>query len=750
MRSAPQWVVSNSKAEPLDVVYRHLVDPTNPTSWGTFEQAVEAACPYVGFCLSHADPYTIIDLDDKEHKPATEEQKAFFQQLIAAFGSYTEISRSGRGYHIVVRGKIPAGRRSDKHRIEVYSADRFFVMTGNVYNGLTEIVDGQKGIDWLIANVLDATIPGQHSFELDTCEDQPDTDQELLNKMCAASNGEKVRMLWEGKWRELGYNSNQSGTHSSEADLALMDILCHYSPNDAQCRRMFRFSALGQRDKAKRDNYLNYMLRKKRVEQIPVDVSMLLPMLNKPTVATLEEDFKPTEPPPVKKRETTQGVVQETFAPGALGWLQWYSYCSAERPAIEISLAAALGFLAGVMGRSYNCMGTGLNQYLLLLGTTGVGKDELSKFQERVISQVRDSIPSVVEYRGPMRFASGQALIKQLGVHPCFCSVLPEFGHTIKELSSPSASSASLILRQTLLLLYGCSGSEGSLQPMVYSEADKSTKEVRSPALTILGETVPESFFEAMSAEQVENGLLPRFLTIDYRGSRPPANPNSGAKMPIEMRNWLIELISVCLAQSQRGAPIQVEMDEDASLILAKRGSYDTQCDYRINQAEGETVRQLWNRAHLKAVRLAALVAAATNPHKPVITREFATWACDLVTKDIKAMIGRFEEGVGTGDVRQLADLRRCLWHFKESDPAQLAQMYRLSEAVVKSGYIPFSYIQRRTANLASFRTDSRGGRVALQHALATLIETGEIGEVGKDRAVALGTTGRLFMCNFG
>lgn len=742
LRSTPQWIVANKDAIPLDVVSKKATDPTCPDSWATFEEAVATGATYVGFCLSHADPYTIIDLDDKADKPATDEQRTFFQQLIAAFGSYTEISRSGRGYHIVVKGKIPAGRRSDRNRIEVYSADRYFIMTGNVIEGRTEIVDGQRGLDWLLANVLDSSIPGQSSFELDTVEEQPNTDQEVLNAMCSASNGEKVIALWSGQWQQQGYTSQ------SEADMALMDIICHYTKNDAQARRMFRYSSLGQRDKAKRDNYLNYMLRKKRIEQIPIDPKMLLPML-KPKAQPEPDVYEIEQPEPVQ-RDTVRGMVEESFAPGALGWLQWYSYCSAERPAMDISLAAAIGFLAGMMGRSFNCMGSGLNQYILLLGATGTGKDELSKFPERIITQVQDSIPSIREFRGPGTFASGQALIKQLGRHPCFCSVLGEFGHTIKELSNPSANGSQLMLRKTLLLLYGSSGADGSLQPMVYSDADKSTNEVKSPALTILGETVPESFFEAMSNEQVENGLLPRFLTIDFRGARPPANPNSGAKMPVEMRNWLIELTSVCLAQSQRGFPIQVDMDEDAGYLLKKRGRFDTDCDYRINKGDSEVIKQLWNRAHLKAVRLAALVAAASNPHKPVITKEFAEWACNLVTKDIKAMIGRFEEGVGEGDAKQLNDLRRCLWQYRDAKPDQLISSYRLSESVVKSGMVPFVYIQRKLANVTSFRRDRRGGTQALYAALNALVATGEIMEASRDKCLAVGYSGKMFICNFG
>jgi len=44
--------------------------------------------------------------------------------------SYAEISPSGRGVHIIAKGKTPAPLKRD--RIEMYSAERYFTVTGRV------------------------------------------------------------------------------------------------------------------------------------------------------------------------------------------------------------------------------------------------------------------------------------------------------------------------------------------------------------------------------------------------------------------------------------------------------------------------------------------------------------------------------------------------------------------------------------------------------------------------------------------
>jgi putative DNA primase/helicase len=42
--------------------------------------------------------------------------------------SYAEVSPSGKGVHVIVKGKVAQGRRRNK--IEVYSSSRYMTMTG--------------------------------------------------------------------------------------------------------------------------------------------------------------------------------------------------------------------------------------------------------------------------------------------------------------------------------------------------------------------------------------------------------------------------------------------------------------------------------------------------------------------------------------------------------------------------------------------------------------------------------------------
>ena len=78
--------------------------------------------------FSSGDPYTGVDLD-VVRDPESCELAAWAAEIVRQLDSYTELSPSGKGLHIVVRGKVPKALKLA--RIEMYSAERYFTMTGH-------------------------------------------------------------------------------------------------------------------------------------------------------------------------------------------------------------------------------------------------------------------------------------------------------------------------------------------------------------------------------------------------------------------------------------------------------------------------------------------------------------------------------------------------------------------------------------------------------------------------------------------
>jgi putative DNA primase/helicase len=136
LRVRPQWVVWKAVGDkpdkvPYSVRSGRKASSTDLVSWSTFQEALEAykngEYAGLGFVFSSADPYTGIDLDNCVGGDG--EIALWALEIARYFDSYTELSATGTGLHIIVRGDVPNRRKGD---VEVYSSKRFFTMTGHV------------------------------------------------------------------------------------------------------------------------------------------------------------------------------------------------------------------------------------------------------------------------------------------------------------------------------------------------------------------------------------------------------------------------------------------------------------------------------------------------------------------------------------------------------------------------------------------------------------------------------------------
>lgn len=139
-----QWLVWRySRRE--DKLTKTPIDPNSgragkvddPATWASYSQACAVreryGCDGVGFVFTCDDPYVGIDLDHCRD-PHSGQIVPQAQALIDTFATYAELSVSGSGVHLILRGSMPPGSR---HRgrvngleVEVYEQGRYFVTTG--------------------------------------------------------------------------------------------------------------------------------------------------------------------------------------------------------------------------------------------------------------------------------------------------------------------------------------------------------------------------------------------------------------------------------------------------------------------------------------------------------------------------------------------------------------------------------------------------------------------------------------------
>lgn len=123
---------------PVNPATRRPASVSDPGTWGSAELAVDVAQRYgpdvgIGFVFTREDPFTGVDLDGCLD-PDTGEITKQAAEIVALLDSYTEISPSGTGLHIIVRGK-PQIERQRTGKIEIYAWNHYLTLTGRTLDG---------------------------------------------------------------------------------------------------------------------------------------------------------------------------------------------------------------------------------------------------------------------------------------------------------------------------------------------------------------------------------------------------------------------------------------------------------------------------------------------------------------------------------------------------------------------------------------------------------------------------------------
>ncbi len=239
-------------------------------TWGTFEQAYSRHRKYpevevgIGFQFAADDPFAGVDLDDAVD-PTTNDLKPWAAAIVKDFNTFTEVSPSGTGVKLYLRGKKPGTECKKAYHsgvIEMYDHGRFFAMTGKQWPGTPSTVESrQEQLEALYGKVFGNEKPkppehernGSAAPETDRPKPQQDehqspppelTDEEILALLGRASNRAKFNALMNGSVSD--YNGDES-----RADSALCWLIAFYTKRFAQIERIFGRSTLAEREKWK-------------------------------------------------------------------------------------------------------------------------------------------------------------------------------------------------------------------------------------------------------------------------------------------------------------------------------------------------------------------------------------------------------------------------------------------------------------------------------------------------------------------
>ena len=221
MKEHAQWICWKADKRANGKITKIPINPSNgkyaktndPETWGKLTDADafyrSNGMDGIGFVFTENDPFIGIDLDNCID-PETGRIDPHAEQIVKQMGSYTEISPSGRGIHIIAKGELPGGgRNTDK--IEIYDAKRYFTITGNLFNASPVTVENRSTELFQLYSQL--------SKQIDN-----DSENSLIEKAMNAANGQKFNKLWHG--------NHQDYSSQSDADLALCRMIAFWTENN--------------------------------------------------------------------------------------------------------------------------------------------------------------------------------------------------------------------------------------------------------------------------------------------------------------------------------------------------------------------------------------------------------------------------------------------------------------------------------------------------------------------------------------
>lgn len=747
LKERNQWCISSGDKVPKTVINGQVqfAKVNDSSTWMPFADAVAHATRLgfnLGYVLSPLDPFTCIDLDVKDiencpnepHKWTSQEQYDLYYRIMQGFDSYTETSKSGKGLHIWIQGNIGKGCRRDG--VEVYSQERYIICTGTIVQN-KPIKNQQTMLENMVSQMRQHPRKAEFDEALNSFEnEQEDDDWYILGIAADADNSDKFLALYNGDWAGLGYPSQ------SEADTALMSMFAFYSNSNEQCRRLFRASKLGQREKAiKNDVYLNRtlaLIRSRQIDEKSADVAAMAaaseivaasakqliqpaqPVI--PTIAPTPAPVAAAKAAPVGSDIAAVANSGIPWPPGFAGKIAEFIFRSAPRPVKEVAIVAALGLLSGICGKAWHVQNSGLNMYIILVAKSAIGKEAMHSGIAALVSACVKKMPIFYQFVDFKEYASGPALIKACASNPCFVNVCGEWGRKLKRMADDSKDGPLTTLRTQMTNLYQKSGPQSVAGGIAYSDKTSNVESISGVAYSMIGETTPTTFYEALTQSMMEDGFLSRFVIIEYKGLRPPLNRNAVMQPSPALEDGLCKMAFQAMSIMSAHNSQPIEKDPAAEEMLQ---NYEFMCDEQINETDDESYRQMWNRAALKVLRIAGLLAVADNWITPVIKTEHVSWAMTVVTADIDGMQDRLLAGdVGTADSnREMKIMSICRAYFTdESSDADPRMRF--------DGIIPRNYIYRRVRKVSSFDKNVRGASAAMDMSIKSLIDNGNLVEV--------------------
>ena len=337
--------------------------------------------------------------------------------------------------------------------------------------------------------------------------------------------------------------------------------------------------------------------------------------------------------------------------PGFIEAVMQHNLATATRPQPVLALAAAITLQAVLCARKVRDeRGNRTNLYCVGIAPSGAGKEHARKVNKNILFAA-----DLLEHEGSEDLASDAGLLAAVEIEPAILFQIDEFGRFLRTIGDPKKAPHLFNVLTALMKLY--SSADTVFRGKAYADP-KRNKVIDQPCVSVYGTTVPEHFFESLTADSLSDGFIARLLV--FEADTTPPRQRVRAMPPtqaiIDTAAWWGAFRPGGNLASEHPEPLVIATTPEAGAIFDQLA---TQVDARIAEPDA-AASALWSRAEEKACRLALIYACSRDHQAPVIDVDAASWACELAEYLTRRMLFVAHEWVADGqfDAKQKRVLR--------------------------------------------------------------------------------------------
>lgn len=760
LKARSQWVVWRAIVNENGKVDKPLYQAKNPQyyanvgdpkTWATFEEAL--ACHLsdpttvngIGFVFSSDDEYFGVDIDNeaKVDPSMLEARRGIVSQIVNNTSTYAEVSPSGTGLHIIGKGRLPAqGRRSAAMQLEVYDQFRFFTMTGNVYNGRTEVKDEQELVDFLFKGFFEARQSGNATLSdlsthrrLDLSDEEVIREASNLNPMFAPRFNCQTGCE-PGQWSEtfmmvIGVLDQITGKVDQLKRIVLASPMVNQAPP----------SAAGEPRSAKAERNFNHVLGRVRdnntrhmgfvehgrsiVEAIKLHRATEAKRIADEIMAKASSKLSRDSVNLLKAFPINPKYLDLAPPPGIVGRYAQATAAACYNPFLKFSIPATLAVLSGILGRAYKLPnGAGLNSNYILAAPTATGKTQTMQAWEQFLTRASRQIGNTIQGPSKTRLikaaaASIQGVFAQFMENPSGVWFISECASQLSQMSMPKTTVDGQ-LRDAYNDLYD-SSKMGSFFSLPYSTANRKAELTPIENLSISTYwTTTVSKFEVFN-DDAQDGFLSRVTVIRHTGAAGEAIPDW------ELKSYLDDDLQDALVSR-----LNFAKQFDEAMILSSQEAAKMITTVQTSEVDGQmwAFRQIAERIKnasldgsvpvaytavsrlpVTALRIAAVLAVMENPYSPSVTIEQFEWSFGYLLQNLASLLSDMDQGeLGASMSKDITvvvkQIKRMLAKDKELGGVKRSELVRTLRNVkpFKDTTLPGEVIRKTLAEMHSLR----------------------------------------------